>query len=210
MRAAPLLMTILVLTACGVRSAVHDATSAPTIAAAAPRPSVIGRVLDRGKPQTSEPAPDAEWTAATLEALNAEGVTLLSSMPSDVLQYCPGYATAGPDKRAAFWSGMIGLATGTDGAGAAGRKGRGLGLIHVSNPLARQHACSGSMGDGKDALRCAVRILSRSVARDNAIAAQDTSGKRGWLGAARDWLPLRSPERRADIARFTRSQSYCR
>ena len=45
------------------------------------------------------------------------------------------------------------------------------------------------------------------VGRDNAIAGG--SGSR-WLGAAREWLPLRSAQSRADIAGWTRQQSYCR
>lgn len=199
---------ILALAACGMESAARSATSAPTIAASA-RPSPLGRALHLGRAEPPSPQPDPEWTEATMAALNAEGVTLLSSMPSDVLQYCPGYASATRENRAAFWAGLIGSIAG-DGPGKAEGAGKAPGLVQITNPLARAHGCSGSMLSEGDRLRCAVRILDRSVARDNAIAAPDSAGKRGWLGAARDWLPLRSARKRADIAGFTRSQRYCR
>ena len=84
---------ILALAGCGIESAARDATSAPTIAATA-RPSPLGRALHLGRKEPAPQQPDPEWTEAAMAALNAEGVTLLSSMPSDVLQYCPGYARA--------------------------------------------------------------------------------------------------------------------
>lgn len=205
---------ILALAACGIESAARNATSAPMIAASA-RPSPIGRLLHPGRKEPGLQQPDPEWTEATLAALNAEGVTLLSSMPSDVLEYCPGYASATRENRAAFWAGLIGSIAGdgpgkAEAAGTSEGAGKAPGLVQITNPLARAHGCSGAMQTDVERLRCAVRILDRSVARDNAIAARDGAGKRGWLGAARDWLPLRSAQKRADIARFTRTQRYCR
>lgn len=204
---------ILALSACGVQDAARNATTAPTIVASG-KPTLIGRALHRGQAEEPVAEADPEWTAATLAALNAEGVTLLSSMPRDVLEYCPGYASASRENRAAFWAGLIGSLAGSGSKAAAektqgGKIGGVRRLLQISNPLAREHGCAGSMLKGEDNLRCAVRILDRSVARDNAIAAED-SGRRSWLGAARAWLPLRSAEKRADIAGFTRKQSYCR
>lgn len=209
MRVTMVLAAALALGACGVRSAVHEATSAPTIAPT-DKPSVIGRALHRGASPAPAAGPDAEWTAEALAALNAEGVTLLSSMPRDVLQYCPGYAAAPPQARAAFWAGLIGSIAGSGEGTAAGKTSAARRLLHIPNPLARAHGCDGSMESGRDNLRCAVRILNRSVAQDNAIAGESTGARRGWLGAARAWTALRSAKGRADIAGFTRTQNYCR
>jgi hypothetical protein len=51
-----------------------------------------------------------------------------------------------------------------------------------------------------------VRIAAKQVRRDGAIV---SDGSGGWRGAARDWAPLRSAEKRADVADWTSRQSYC-
>ena len=55
-------------------------------------------------------------------------------------------------------------------------------------------------------MACAVRIAAQQVSQDNAIA---RSGG-GWGGVARDWMPLRNKSKRAEIASWTKKQSYCR
>lgn len=203
-------LAALTLTACGTSAAVREATTAPTIAPAA-RPSAPARVATALHLRKAPPAmrwgdDNPEWTAAALDALNEEGITLLSTVPSDVLQFCPGYATASRESRAAFWAGLLSsVAKHESGhrAGAKGGGGRYLGLMQISAPTARANGCRGSLLRGEDNLRCAVRIMARHVVRDNAIA----GGKRG---LARDWMPLRSSAKRSDIAGWTRKQSYCR
>ena len=54
-------------------------------------------------------------------------------------------------------------------------------------------------------MACAVKIAAQQVGRDNAVARDDN----GWRGVARDWAPMRSSKKRADIAAWTSSQSYC-
>ena len=46
----------------------------------------------------------AQWTDATLAALKAHGAPLLSQVPGDIATWCPGYAEASRDERAAFWA----------------------------------------------------------------------------------------------------------
>lgn len=206
-------LAALSLSACGTETAVRAATTAPTIAPA-DKPSVAGRVatalhLGKEKPAMRWGEGNEEWTAAALQALNEEGVTLLSTVPSDVLQFCPGYASQSRENRAAFWAGLLSSVARHESRHvetAKGGGGRYLGLMQISRPAASANGCGGSLLDGSDNLRCAVRIMARHVVRDNAIA----GGKSGWRGVARDWMPLRSSSKRADIASWTRKQSYCR
>lgn len=190
-------MAALTLTACGTSDAVRSATTAPTIA-----PTNIRH------PEMSWGTDNAEWTAAALQALNEEGVTLLSTVPADVMQFCPGYAKQSRENRAAFWAGLISRVArheSSHNASAKGGGGRYLGLMQISRPTAKANGCGGSLLKGEDNLRCAVRIVARQVAKDKAIV----GGKGGWRGVARDWMPLRNASKRADIANFTKKQSYC-
>lgn len=189
-------MAALILSSCGLNSAVKSATAAPSIAPTSAAPNM--RWGD------SNP----EWTAAALEALNDEGIMLLSTVPSDVLQFCPGYASQSKENRAAFWAGLISSISrheSTHNASAKGAGGRYLGLMQISKPTAKANGCGGSLLHGPDNLRCTVRIMAKHVARDKAIV----GGKGGWRGVARDWMPLRSSSKRADIAGWTKKQSYC-
>ena len=87
------------------------------------------------------------------------------------------------------------------------KEGKALSLMGLSSGSRRAHGCGGGAEGGEVVLRCAVKVMAAQVGRDNAIAGG--SGSR-WLGAAREWLPLRSAQSRADIAGWTRQQSYCR
>ena len=89
--------------------------------------------------------------------------------------------------------------------GARGGGGKWLGLMQIAPATWRHYGCSGEMLNGADNMACAVRIMTAQVGRDNAVA----GGSGAWRGVARDWAPLRSASKRADIASWTRSQSYC-
>ncbi len=151
------------------------------------------------------------WTEATLAALKAEGAVLVSSVPSDVASFCPGYATAAPAERRAFWAGLLSGIAGYESRWnplARGGAGRFRGLMQISDATARANGCptGAALLDGAANLSCAVRIMAGHVAADGAIAGGEG---RGWLGLARDWLPLRRKRVRADLARFTAGQAYC-
>ena len=207
-----LALATLVLAGCGAVEAGRQATTAPTIVPVE-RPSATGRLASAVGLRKEQPAmrwgeENAEWTEAALAALTSEGVTLLSTVPTDVMQFCPAYATQTRENRAAFWAGLVSAVAHHDGVAQGGRR---LGLLRISRPAAQENGCGGSMENGADNLRCAVRIMAREVARDGAIAGgTETAGGRGWRGLARSWVPLRSSAGRAEVANWTRRQSYCR
>lgn len=149
------------------------------------------------------------WTKATLAALDREGVTILSNVPHDIDSYCPNYADLGQTGRRAFWAGLLSAVAkheSTYNPKASGGGGRWLGLMQIAPATWRHYGCDGTITNGADNMSCAVRIMSRQVGRDNAVV-RDGSG--GWRGIARDWAPLRNARKRADIAAWTSSQSYC-
>jgi Transglycosylase SLT domain len=146
--------------------------------------------------------PEADdWTRATLEALKSEGAVLLSSTPTDIDTYCPGYETASNDERAAFWVGMfsaIAKYESTWNPSAKGGGGRYLGLLQISPATARYVGCdSKGLLDGATNLDCAVRIAANRVP-SSAVA-----------GLTTDWGPMHDRSKRAEVAAWTSAQSYC-
>lgn len=149
-----------------------------------------------------------EWTRATMQALEREGVTMLSNVPQDIAEFCPNYSQLAPTGRKAFWAGLLSAVArheSTFNPRAAGGGGRWLGLMQIAPATWRGYDCTGDIRNGADNMSCAVRIMSTQVAKDNAVARDDG----GWRGVARDWAPMRSSAKRADIAAWTSSQSYC-
>lgn len=171
---------------------------------------VSGCMGNAGAPQNAMPVmrwdhhPEAsEWTEATLDALKAEGAVLLASDPQGIEQFCPGYDTASQAERAAFWSGMFSALAKYESSwnpGASGGGGRYLGLMQISPATARQAGCDTSDGlkDGATNLACAVKIAARR--------APDAHAMQGILG---DWGPMQDASKRAEMAAWTRNQSYC-
>lgn len=148
------------------------------------------------------------WTQATLAALDREGVTMLSRVPADINTFCPNYAALNATGRKAFWAGLLSAVAkheSTYNPSASGGGGRWLGLMQIAPATWRNYDCNGNIKNGGDNMACAVKIMSRQVGRDNAVA-HDGSG---WRGVARDWAPMRNSSKRADIAAWTSSQSYC-
>lgn len=147
--------------------------------------------------------PEADdWTQATLNALKTEGAALLSSTPTDIGTYCPGYATAGPNQRAAFWVGIfsaIAKYESTWNPRASGAGGRYLGLLQISPQTARGVGCGdGSLMDGAHNLSCAVKIAANRAPEANVA------------GLTTDWGPMHDRSKRAEVAAWTRSQEYCK
>ncbi len=158
--------------------------------------------------------PEADrWTMATLAALRAEGAVLETTVPADILSFCPAYEDAPPADRRAFWAGFLSALAkheSTWNPQARGGGGRWIGLMQIAPQTAAANDCDLPSGkgltDGAANLACAVRIAAKQVGRDGAIV---SDGSGSWRGAARDWAPLRSSEKRADVADWTRRQSYC-
>lgn len=150
-----------------------------------------------------------EWTEATLAALQAQGAALLQHVPGDISDWCPGYAEATKEERAAFWAGLLSALAkheSTWNPAAVGGGGKWFGLVQIAPATARGYGCAAGSGealkDGEANLSCAVRIAARTVMRDGVVAA-------GGGGLAADWGPFHSRSKRAEMASFTRSQSYC-
>ncbi|MFN7599741.1 MAG: hypothetical protein ACK5PT_23990, partial [Cereibacter sp.] len=72
---------------------------------------------------------------------------------------------------------------------------------------ARHFGCeattAAALKDGVSNLSCAVRIAAVQVRRDGMVAGG------GAKGMGRDWAPFRNSSKRAEMASWTRSQSYC-
>lgn len=154
----------------------------------------------------------ADWTHATLDALKTEGAVLVSTVPADVETFCPGYKTASEAERRAFWAGLfssIAKYESTWNPKASGAGGRYLGLMQISPQTAQSAGCGSAKSelyDGANNLSCAVRIAAR-----RAPAEGGTVQGRGALGGlTNDWGPMHDPAKRAEIANWTRAQSYCK
>lgn len=158
--------------------------------------------------------PEADqWTAATLAALRREGAVLETTVPADIAAFCPAYESAPAADRRAFWAGFLSALAkheSTWNPQAKGGGGKWIGLMQIAPQTAKANGCEAASGqgltDGAANLACAVKIAAKQVGRDGAIVSDGTGG---WRGAARDWAPLRSAEKRADVADWTRVQSYC-
>jgi len=152
------------------------------------------------------------WTVATLKAVEEHGSGLVTTVPKDIAQWCPGYENASDAERAAFWAGLFSTLAkyeSTWNPKASGGGGLWIGLTQIDPRTARGYDCNAKtkaeLKNGAANLSCAVRIASYQVARDDVLISEDGS----WRGVARDWAPFRSAAKRADMAAWTRSQDYC-
>ncbi|MDP3341077.1 transglycosylase SLT domain-containing protein [Frigidibacter sp.] len=154
------------------------------------------------------------WTEATLTALETDGAVLATTVPTDIATFCPGYATASLEEREAFWVGMLSALAkheSTWNPKASGGGGQWLGLMQIAPGTARAYNCeatsASALKDGSANLACAVKIAARQVGKDRAIL---SNGRGGWAGLARDWAPMRSSGKVAEMASWTKAQPYCR
>jgi hypothetical protein len=178
----------------------------------ADQPEVSSAALLPAMRWDSRPEAD-RWTVATLAALRTEGAVLETTVPADIKAFCPAYESAPPADRRAFWAGFLSAVAkheSTWNPQAKGGGGKWIGLMQIAPQTARAYGCDlpsdKGLTDGAANLACAVKIAARQVGRDGAVV---SDGSGDWRGAARDWAPLRSSEKRADVAGWTRQQSYC-
>ncbi len=153
----------------------------------------------------------AEWTESTLVAVSTKDPQLSERVPADIETWCPGYGAASVEERRAFWTGLLSAVAryeSTWNENASGGGGRWIGLMQISPRSAANYGCDatsvGALKDGEANLECAVEIMSTQVAKDGLVAG---GGNRG---IGRDWAPLRSSEKRAAMAAWTRAQPYCK
>lgn len=152
------------------------------------------------------------WTRAAMSALAAHGQTLETLVPADIEAWCPGYVTADPVQRRAFWVGMMSALAKHESTwkpDAVGGGNRWFGLLQIYPPTARGYDCRAQTGEALknpgENLSCAVRIMAVTVARDNAIAIHN--GR--WRGVAADWGPMTNRGKIAEMSAWTREQTYC-
>lgn len=153
------------------------------------------------------------WTRATMAAVQSHGRALIETVPADIGDWCPAYRANGPEKRAAFWTGMISALVkheSTYRPTAVGGGGKWYGLTQILPGTARGYGCRARSGaalkSGAANLSCAVRIMATTVPRDGVVALKN--GRSAGVGA--DWGPMTRRSKRADMSGYTRAQSYCR
>lgn len=150
------------------------------------------------------------WTEASLRALQAHGAALPQIVPADIEAFCPGYEDASLEERRLFWTGLLSALAKHESTwrpDAAGGGGRWIGLLQIAPGTARAYGCEArdvaALKDGEANLSCAIRIMSRTVARDGVV------GAAGRGGIAADWGPFTVSSKREEMAAWTRSQPYC-
>ncbi len=153
----------------------------------------------------------SEWTHRSLTAIAARDDVLASQVPDDIAGYCPGYAKASVEDRRAFWSGLLSAVAKYESGwnpAASGGGGRYIGIMQISPKSAANRGCTArsasTLKNGGANLECAVDMVAAQVGNDGVVAG---SGNRG---VGRDWMPLRKASARAEIAKWTSAQSYCR
>lgn len=153
------------------------------------------------------------WTRVAMSAMASHGRPLLDTVPSDIEDWCPAYPGASNEDRAAFWTAFLSTLSryeSTFNPRAVGGGGLWFGLLQIYPQTAEFRKCRVRTGEGlkhgPSNLNCAIRIMSVTVPRDNAISVKD--GR--WKGVAADWGPIRNDWMRRDMQRYTRKQTYCR
>lgn len=189
---------------------------APAVALAQPigdLPRPPGRDGDMPRTRWEHRTDSPIWTRAALSALKGHGAPLTRTVPRDIADWCPAYQDADATRRAQFWVGFLSALAKYESTwkpGAVGGGGQWYGLLQILPATARGYGCRAGSGEalkhGPSNLSCALRIMATTVPRDRAIALRD--GR--WRGVAADWGPMRSDAKRREMARWLRSQSYCR
>ena len=208
-------LTIVLLTLASPLAAHEPEVPEPeTVAEAAPQEGQPGPEIavpalhwDEQRPGMVAPA-DPEWGVALMTAIAAEG-EMLETVPADIEAWCPAYAAAAPDQRAAFWGGLVSVLAwyeSTHNPRAIGGGGRWFGLVQIAPATARHRGCEVGSGqallNAGDNLRCGVRIMAQNVVRDRVVS-------RDLRGVAAEWGPFYSRPRREAMRDWVRSQDYC-
>ncbi|MEO1705351.1 MAG: transglycosylase SLT domain-containing protein [Pseudomonadota bacterium] len=153
------------------------------------------------------------WTRAAEAALMDHGKALPQATPTDIEAWCPAYPQASEAERRAFWVGLLSTLAkheSTYRPAVSGDSGLSHGLLQIRTGTARLYGCRATyraaLLDPTENLSCAIRIMARTVTRDNAVARR-ADGRRGGAGA--DWGPFVQSSKRADMRRWVSSQPYC-
>lgn len=149
------------------------------------------------------------WTAALVKSLRSHGSVLPKIVPRDIGEWCPAYPSSDIQQREAFWVGLVSSLAwheSTHRPAAVGGGGQWYGLVQIYPDTARRYDCVARSGqalkDPVDNLSCGIRIMARTVKRDQVVS-------RGMRGVAADWGPFHSRKKRTDMMAWTRKQDYC-
>lgn len=152
------------------------------------------------------------WTRAAMVSVGSYGDGLDRIVPRDIERWCPAYVQNSPMLRRAFWVGMMSALSkheSTYNPRAVGGGDLWYGLLQIYPDTARRYGCRARTGEALknpvENLSCAARIMAVTVARDRAVAVRDSR----WRGVAADWGPMTKPKKIAEMARWTRAQTYC-
>jgi len=152
------------------------------------------------------------WTQSTLAAVTASTPDMAEVIPLDIVDWCPGYASAAAPQRREFWVGLISALVHHESfynPRNVSSGGQWFGLIQIYPPTARFFGCDVRSGDAlldPDAnLVCAVRIMSQAVADWPSISVDN--GR--WRGVAAQWGPMTQTRKREDMMAWTTAQDYC-
>ncbi|TNC52935.1 lytic transglycosylase domain-containing protein [Rubellimicrobium rubrum] len=149
------------------------------------------------------------WSESAMAAIEEAPRDLRDIVPADIDAWCPGYERNPPHLRAAFWVGTVSALARYESnfnPQAQGGGGAWHGLLQISPATARHYGCDATsaseLHDGEANLECAIRIMSRTVARDGVVAAGDR-------GIAADWGPMSNDKLQGQIRDWVQGQSYC-
>ena len=145
----------------------------------------------------------ADWTRAAMSAFAAYDSGLEDMVPANIDTFCPGYRSNDARLRRAFWVGLMSNLSkieSNQNPQAVGGGGKWFGLMQISPATAAHHRCEARSGDAllnpEANVACAARIFTTSIRNDGAIR-------------LRDWGPMHNGAKVAEMAAWTREQSYC-
>jgi hypothetical protein len=170
------------------------------------------------------------WTDFTSKALDEVGGNLLTKVPSDAADWCPGFEKLDREGRKAFWVAFVSAMAVFESSfnpqakhqekfnDANGDKVISRGLLQLSVESAQGFGCSWidkaqDLHDPELNLKCGVKILNRHVGADNRIFGhnvkidEDKTAK--WMGTARYWGIFRLESRRTAIQRAVKRLKIC-
>lgn len=164
------------------------------------------------------------WTSTTMGAIDTLAPALLTTLPADIDAFCPGYRTASPANRRAFYTSMLAELARYESnfepttrfqeptiKDRAGRPVVSRGLLQISQESANGYGCGitseAQLHDATVNLQCGVRILGKWVVQDQLIAGFSAGA---WRGASRYWSPFRDRAKLADMQSALNALPYCR
>lgn len=152
----------------------------------------------------------ALWTRVVQSSLRAHASNLPTITPKDIQDWCPAYTQASVKQREAFWIGLVSTLVKHESTYRPTAVGGGdlwYGLMQIFPSTARLYKCNarsgGALKHGPSNLACGLRIMSKTVARDQVVS-------RKMRGVAADWGPFHSRKKRTDMMAWTRKQPYCK